>query len=302
MFNQFYDALYKKLTGLLALIVTNQLDPVKCLAQSLQEIHSVLLLLRAKVLSRPFPSPKIEILFFKTIKPKFYALRIFHFELYNLDMGKPIGTLDMILAFYRLELKLVQRFFKINAFQYQYFRTRFSEMDNLYFVRGAQIPAVLVPEMPDTDPEFSTSMDYLFARFIAFELLQEEILKRIRGLDGSLVPADNIPVKTLPGLKWTGSQVNLVELIYGLYYTLQFNGGDADIREIVALMEATFQITLTDAHHSFIEIRRRKSISPSRFLEQMVAAIQQRVDEDLEYKPNRGPQLKNGFPGNKKDD
>jgi hypothetical protein len=294
MFTKFYDELYNRLAGLLTSIMAAQADPVKRLSEALHQISEVLSVLRTKVLSIPFPSKTIEILFFKTIKPKFYALKIFHFEIYNLDMSKPVGTKDMLLDYYRQELLLIQRFFKLNAFLYQYYRSGFSDMDSLYFVRGAEIPNVLVPEMPDVDAEFSTSMDYLFARFRAFELLQGEILNRISGLDGPLVPADKSPVKSGPVLKWIGSQVNLVELIYGLYYTLQLKrqGGDVEIKHIVALMETTFQIQLTDAHHSFIEIRRRKVISPTRFLESMVAAIQQRVDEDLEFKPNRGPKLR----------
>ena len=285
MFTQFYDELYKRLIGFLAVLIGKEIDPVKRLAQALQEIRTVLQTLREKVLSRPFPSQEIEIWFFKTIKPKFYALRIFHIELYNLDMNKPAGTKDMLLLFYRQELKLVERFFKLNAFLYQYFKNGFSEMDAMYFTRGAEIPTVLQPELPDADPEFSTGLDYMYARFIAFEMLQTEILNRIGGLDGTLVPVQPKKPKPVPMLKWTGSHVNLVELIYGLYYTLQFNNGDVDITEIVALMEDTFGIKLRNAHHSFVEIRRRKVDSPSRFLEQMAAAIKQRVDDDLEYNP-----------------
>ena len=292
MFTQFYDELYKRLMEFLAVLTGREADPVKRLAQALQEIRAVLQALREKVLSRPFPSKEIEIWFFKTIKPKFYALRIFHLELYNLDMNKPAGTRDMLLLFYKQELKLVERFFKLNAFLYQYFKNDFSEMDGIYFTRGAEIPTVLQPELPDADREFSTGLDYVYARFIAFEMLQKEILNRIGGLDGTLLPVEPKKPKPVPMLKWTGSHVNMVELIYGLYYTLQINNGQADVTEIVTLMEETFGIKLRDAHHSFVEIRRRKVDSPSRFLEQMAAAIQQRVDDDLEYKPKLKKALK----------
>jgi hypothetical protein len=292
MFTKFYEKLYRQLVELLLVITGCETDPVKRLAKALQEITLVLQILRVKVLSVPFPSQEIEIWFFKTIKPKFYALRIFHLELYSLDMNKPAGTRDMLLAFYRQELKLVERFFKLNAFLYQYFKNDFSAMDTIYFIRSAEIPTALQTELPDADAEFSTGMDYMFARFIAFEMLQQEILDRMAGLDGSLLPVEPKKPKPVPALKWTGSHVNLVELIYGLYYTLQFNNGDADVTQIVTLMEATFSIRLRDAHHSFVEIRRRKVDSPSRFLEQMAAAIRQRVDDDLDYKPQLKQALK----------
>jgi hypothetical protein len=293
MFTKFYEELYQQLLNLLTVVLASEADPVKRLSHALQEIRVALQTLRAKVLSRPFPSKELEILFFKTIKPKFYALRIFHLELYSLDMNKPAGTKDMLLAFYREELGLINRFFRQHAFLYQYFKNGFSDMDGIYFIRGAEIPSVLQHEMPDADPEFSTGLDYLFARFIAFEMLQKEILGRIGGLDGTLVLVEPKKPKPVPALKWTGSHVNMVELIYGLYYTFQLNNGDADITQIVGLMENTFGIKLRDAHHSFVEIRRRKVDSPSRFLEQMVGAIQQRVDDDLDYNPRLKQALKN---------
>ncbi|MEO6524970.1 MAG: RteC domain-containing protein [Mucilaginibacter sp.] len=278
--------------GFLNVLTDKEADPVKRLSQALQEIKTVLQQLREKVLSRPFPSKETEISFFKNIKPKFYAWRIFHLELYNLDMNKPAGTRDMLLAFYKHELGLVERFFKLNAFLYHYFKAGFSEMDGMYFIRGAEIPTVLQPEIPDADQQFSTGMDYLYARFMAFEMLQKEILDRMNGLDGTLHPVEPKKPKPVPTLKWTGSHVNLVELVYGLYYTMQLNNGHADVTEIVNLMEDTFGIKLRDAHHSFVEIRRRKVDSPSRFLEQMAAAIQQRVEDDLDYKPQLKKALK----------
>lgn len=156
MFTKFYDTLYDGLIKVLATILGTEHDPVKRLARALQEIRATLQTLRSKVLSRPFPSKQIEIGFFKTIKPKFYALRVFHLELYNLDMNKPAGTKEILYQFYRQELQIIDRFFKQNGFLYQYYKAGFTEMDNLYFVRGVEVPAVLTPEQADTDPQFST--------------------------------------------------------------------------------------------------------------------------------------------------
>jgi len=285
MFTKFYDALYDGLVKALVVILGNEHDPVKRLSLALQEIRQALQTLRAKVLSRPFPSRAIEITFFKEVKPKFYALRIFHIELYNLDMNKPAGTRETLLHFYRQELQIISRFFKQHSFLYQYFKAGFIEMDELYFLRYTEIPTVLQPEQPDPDPEFSTGLDYLFARFLAFEQLQQEILGRMGGLDGALVAVDPKKPAPVPALKWTGKKVNLIELIYGLQYSGQLNNGNTEIVQIVALMEQAFDIKLGDAHHAFGEIRERKVESPSRFLESMAGAIQQRVDEDLSYNP-----------------
>jgi len=137
--------------------------------------------------------------------------------------------------------------------------------------------------MPEIDPLYSTSMDYLFAKFIAFEALRAEIVERMGVLDGSIVAAE--VVRPDQGIKWTGKVVNLGELIYGLYYTGQLNHGNAQLSEIVALFERMFMVKIRDVHHTFGEIRERKVSSPSKFIDSMGLAIRDRVDEDLKYKP-----------------
>jgi hypothetical protein len=283
MFRKFYDALYLGLSNAIVLVLANESDPVKILSAAMLEIRKTLDLLRMKVLSVPFPSQEIEILFFKMVKPKFYALKIYHFELYGLMMNKPVGSKDALVAYYNQELVFIARFFSIHSGAYDYFRTGRTELDHVYFLRGAEVVVVSVPEMPEIDLLYSTSMDYLFAKFIAYEALQGEIVKRIGLLDGSLVAAD-VPGPEL-GVKWTGKIVNLGELIYGLYYTGQLNHGNAQLSEIVALFERMFMVKIRDVHHTFGEIRERKVSSPSKFIDAMAAAIKDRVDEDLKYKP-----------------
>jgi hypothetical protein len=127
---------------------------------------------------------------------------------------------------------------------------------------------------------------------MAYEQLQEELLKQIRQLDSDPVSNPEPQIK-IPALLWTGEQVNLVELIYGIYYTGQLSHGNVEVKDIITLMETVFQIELKTAYHTFGNIRRRKSISPTAYLDRMRDAIKQRVDEDLTYKPNRGIKLQN---------
>jgi len=291
MFSKFYDALYLGLSNAVVFVLSNESDPVKILSAVMAEVAKTFKVLRAKVLSIPFPSEAVEISFFKLVKPKFYALKIFHFELYGLMMGIPVGTKDLVLAYYSSELAYIARFFSLHAGMYEYFRTGRSELDHLYFVRGAEVLVPSIPEMPN-DPLYATAMDYLFAKFIAFEALRAEIMARIGALDASLVPARVLGAASGTAdliadvsLKWTGKIVNLGELIYGLYYTGQLNHGNASLSEIVALFERMFSVKIRDVHHTFGEIRERKVSSPTKFLDSMAAAIRDRVDEDLKYKP-----------------
>lgn len=278
-----FEQLYVQFTDSLAEVRSAGLGPVKILSEVLAVCGSVLKELRSMVLEDSFADEAAEIHFFKHVKPKFFALKIFHFELYGLLMGVPVGTKEAVLAFYSTELAFIARFFSLHAAAYDYYRNDRSELDHLYFVRSAEVLLPPIPEMP-VDPEYATAMDYLFAKFMAFESLQGEILKRIAVLDASLVAPDVAPVER--GIKWTGKTVNLCELIYGLYYTGQLNHGNTQLSEIVSVFERMFLVKIRDVHHTFGEIRERKVSSPSKFIDSMAAAIRDRVDEDLSYKPH----------------
>jgi len=283
MNHEIFENLYVKFAAELDVLKAGDAGQVKNLTDTLAVVRHCLIELRQLALAVPFDSPAAEIHFFKQVKPKFYARKILAFEEYNLEMNKPVGTVEMMRAYFEDELRQLRRFFQQYAFLYQYYRSGAVELDSLYFIRGAEMPSLVIPEMPDPDPLFSTSMDYLIAKFIAFERMQQVILQRIAVLDGHAVAADLSAPET--GVKWTGKIVNLGELIYGLYYTGQLNHGNAQISEIVAAFERMFSVKIRDVHHTFGEIRERKVSSPSKFIDSMGMAIQQRVDEDLRYRP-----------------
>jgi hypothetical protein len=81
-----------------------------------------------------------------------------------------------------------------------------------------------------------------------------------------------------------GDKVNLVEVIYAIYFTGQLNHGNADLSLIIRFMEKHLQIDLSRAYRDFIDIRNRKVSSPTRFIDQMRESIHKRVDDDLAFK------------------
>jgi len=283
MKTQIYDALlYDFKTGLDEVIILN-LAPLPRLQATLPHIREQLDKLRTTMLENGFTNEQEEIHFFKQIKPALYSHMIFETEHFNLLMNLPAGTVQTISRYYEDELKIIGRFFQANAFHYQYYKFRVDELDRQYFLRAVKT-TIPIPEVLNLDPEFSTGLDYLFARFIALEQLQQEIIDRMKGLDGSLMQVEPKPVKPSPELKWTGDKVNLVEIIYGLYFTGQLNNGNADISVIIRFMEKYLQIDLSRAYRDFIDIRNRKTTSPTRYIEQMMESIHKRVDDDLTLK------------------
>ncbi len=78
-------------------------------------------------------------------------------------------------------------------------------------------------------------------------------------------------------LSWTGSKVELVELVYALDAAGCFNHGDATIKEIVTYIEIMFNIDLGDYYHTFMEIRSRKN--GTAFLDKLIKVLNDRMEE-----------------------
>lgn len=280
---KFSEKLYAQLKEKIAKTHETESDPFKILSAVLKYTRAASRELKDYVLKNPFKDEAEQIYFFKHIKPKFYCLRIFYLEKYNIETSIPAGDAETLKNFYRDELKAVNRFFQHIYFHYQYYRLGATELDELYFVRGVQVQSVLIPEVPEPDPEFSTSCDYLFSKIKAYELLQDYLLKALQKLD-PMFKCMSDDEKDAPKLKWTGDKVNLVEVIYALYFTGQINNGNADIAVIIRFMEKYLQIDLSRAYRDFTDIRNRKVSSPTRYIDQMRESIHKRVDDDLAFK------------------
>lgn len=77
-------------------------------------------------------------------------------------------------------------------------------------------------------------------------------------------------------IKWTGSKVGLVELIYALHTEGVFNNGKAQLKDITAFFESSCGVTLVNVPNQFQEIRGRKN-EPTRFLDSMKEKLVQRI-------------------------
>ncbi|MEO3405484.1 RteC domain-containing protein [Mucilaginibacter sp. CAU 1740] len=284
--------LLTQLTDGLADIAGQQLTPEKRLSNSLQHIRSLLSMLREQVQQKRFDDQNSEIHFFKEVKPKFLSAKIFALEQYNIEQSKPVGTWEKQLAFYQSELEIINRCFRHHAYMYQYYRIGLTELDKLYFLRGAEVPSFFVPEFGEADPEFSTCGDYLFSKFNAYERLQEFILEQIRfGTLASEIKQHG-SYQSKP-LSWTGESINLVELGYGLLDSGQLNNGNAGVNDIFKWLEEHFGVSIGIPARRFVEIKRRKRLSRTRFLDNLRESVNRKIEEDEEYNPEKQQSRRN---------
>lgn len=255
------------------------LSAVQKFNESVGLINEFLNELREWVTTVAFKDKFAEIYFFKFEKPEYYALKIYHVFLFNLLNQKPAGTLEMQRLYFLEELAFIFRFFKQYAFLYEYYRSGFTQMDELLFLRDGMAPTVLLPEVPELDPEFSTGGDYLFAKFMAYEQLREYILGELALLEVK-DPAVAPVIGERKWFKWTGEIISLVELGYAIYLSRQINKEKASLGEIFRWLEVSFDVEIGIPANRFREIKRRKRLSRTHFLDHMRKALLDYMDDE----------------------
>lgn len=261
-------------------------DPLKRLTTVLKLIREALKKLRLHVSDLKFNDKTEEIPIFKIIKPSFYQWQIYYTELYNIETNLPYGDADKQAGFLEQELLYIERFFRQYAFLYQYYRLNADELDSLYFVRGAEMQSILLPEVPDLDPEFSTSCDYLFSKFRAFEALKEWVLERLLLLKKKSIDPQTLSGNLHPGeINWTGDTIDLAEIGLGFYHTGKLNNGTAGLGEIFRWLEETFHVNIGIPAKRFAELRKRKRLSRTRYLNEMRDSLNLKMENEDEYVP-----------------
>jgi hypothetical protein len=234
--------------------------------------------LKALLSQQPFSSVDEEIEFFKHVKPQFIARQLFALDVFTIEAGKPVDTAEAVKSYFEQELKYIRKYYDQNKFMHQYYLLDGNELDELLFVREAQPPGSLIPDVQGFDPQFSTAGDYIFARFITNERIQEFLTDRLF----SPQEAESLSgiTKRRVTLKWTGDAINLAEMAYGIWLTGQVNNGNAGITEIMSWLEVNFQVNIGRPFRRWQSISGRKRVSQVKYIDQMKAAILKRLDDE----------------------
>ena len=184
-----------------------------------------------------------------------------------------------------MTIAIVKRNFNQSQFTYQYFLQGETALDEDYFLRKNFNPNHPGLTALFTENKTATNQGYQFAKFRAGEMLQDFLINRIRLLYKT--PDNVLLAELLTGTKrrWTGEKINLIELAYGIFYTGQMNDGKAEINDIVSWLEESLQVDLGRAYRKFVDIRRRKTLSYTKYLDEMRNAIHLKIDENDRYKP-----------------
>lgn len=287
---ELYREMLDGLRSELEVLEQGELSGLKKMVEALGVVRRVLKELRELALREGFDSVEAEVRFFKVWKPAFHSWQVYYVELGTIEEQLPVGDEELRTVYLKEQLGFIGRFFKQQAFLFQYYRLGAVELDRLYFVRGSEWPGMLPGELPDLDPGFSTQGDYLFAKFMAYERLRERLLEMMTvetGAEGSFVSKKGRP------LKWTGDTCNLIEVAYGIYDTLQINEGEVDLSDIIDWLEGSLQVNLSRYYRRFMEIKRRKAMSKTRYLDAMRDAVNKRIDDTDAFQADKRRSFRN---------
>ena len=249
------------------------LDVVEFLQRSLEDM-------RTYIVNHPFSNKEEEIYFFKHIKPEVLSRLLYFTEIYNTEMRKPHGSIEVLKKYYNDRLDELTSYFESNLDFSQYYRSKATHLDSHYFVRG-HIDFKLCPNcVPyDRDPEFSTCYDHKAAQILANDMLCIYLNKKLHGVDKQVIIAKSRSFLPEHPFRWTATKIAAVELGYAIYAAGILNNGQADIKEIMTFMEASFQIDLGDYYRTYITMKDRKKDRTS-FLNSLIKSLLKKMDED----------------------
>ncbi|MBI1837750.1 MAG: RteC domain-containing protein [Flavobacteriia bacterium] len=251
-------------------------------------IESCLEKLKLFLLSNPFQRIQDEINYFKHLKPTIVSKLIFYKRLLFIEIERPFGSTENKIEHLENELKLLTNFCKENSSFIHYIRSGKTEMDERYFVRAHAKNFQMHDSFTcEVDYSISTGHDYKLSIFLAYELLESHIQEQIDALknpntiSAKFESSTSLSTCGSPNLNWTGTQTELVELIYGLNIQKVINNGNVKISDLAAFFEKSFNIKLNSATRTFSDIKRRKS-ERFKFLESMQINLGKYSDESLE--------------------
>lgn len=114
---------------------------------------------------------------------------------------------------------------------------------------------------------------------LAYDMLEIYLQQRLQDVERQeVIETSRASLPDNP-FRWTGTKIAAIELGYAIYAAGVLNDGNADIKEIMTYIEASFKIDLGDYYRTYLAIRERKKDKTS-FLTSLINKLLRKMDED----------------------
>lgn len=227
-----------------------------------------------------FQDANEEIVFFKNTKPFILSKLIYFNDIYLLELRKPNGSKEVLREYYKKKQTAITEFCNANLDFYQYYRSKATHLDKYYFLREHENYKLCHNcGMFDKDPLFSTCCDHRVAKMLAYDMLEIYLQQRLQNIEKQeVIEYSRASLPDNP-FRWTAPKVAAIELGYSIYAAGVLNNGNADIKEIMTYIEASFKIDLGDYYRTYLAMRDRKR-DRTPFLNSLIQKLLRKMDED----------------------
>lgn len=213
-----------------------------------------------------FETESEEIYFFKNTKSQLLSKIIVSKFQIDILLNLP-NSKKAIPDYYK---KLIQKHSqipkKLNQF-YKYYRSESFHRDQDYFLRKNNIINNHDQyQFLFFDERITTKMEYTLSELLA----KEQIIIYLEAeLDKFENPIQQNQQQFQSELQWTGTNLDFIELIYGLHLNKVINSGNKEVKEIAKTFCKAFNLDIEEqVYRYYIDIKRRK-VNKTRFLTSM---------------------------------
>lgn len=238
--------------------------------------------MRKLVIQEGFPDLKSEILFFKKIKPLAYSKLLYYQAVFDVESKRNKADIAVIRRYFQQRLSKIHEYMEEHQSKVQYYRYGCSHLDEKYFLRNNdEIPLKLRNDHQLMDEEFFTWHDHTFSTIQAYEMLTDYIIAELKKLDNLEKGFVEFPESAL---YWTAKKIELVEIIYAIYFSGAVNNGKVTIKELTEVFGRLFNVDLSkDIYRYFAEIQQRKrEENQTKFLDYLKAILIKKLGDKNE--------------------
>lgn len=275
----FVNRLQKDIDRNIRTIESGEPDIVKRSLAISEMLEEAIGSLKEFIVSYTFKDEAEEIHFFKKVKPDFIKLLIFYRKVYDIELDRPLGSIDCQRLYLEQELNYQQMHMRRKSGFYQYYRSGASYLDHQYFRRHVTVRHCAYSDDNyfrfERDQVFTTGFDFAVASIQAHYMLQSYLFKELATLERQRQQTEGISSFSVT---WTGSKTELIELIYALVTAGKLDYGKITLSRFGAYMAKVFNIDLgNNIARNFYDIRLRNK--PTAFLDNLKEALLKRIDE-----------------------
>lgn len=244
-------------------------------------IQNQMYVLKNKLLEQGFENDEYEICFFKEMKPQILSQLLYFNKIYTIELKRPNGSNIIQKNYYERELDSLTFFFNKNLDFYQYYRSNAIHFDDYYFRRGKlNLRLGIDSSQFINDTTFSTGYDYKVAKILSNEMLRIYLNKKLQQIDTQSANSNENKLSAQRN-KWTSTKSAAIELGYAIYAARVIDNGNADIRDIMSVIQNILGIDLGDYYRTYIAIKSRKK-DRTAFLRYLADCLERRMDEEFE--------------------